>query len=111
MENIIIKDSVIIPQIIFGPDELGYTPRPKVTRFLFQKVLKKIKRKTWDRYKYVSQIENALNIGFNSVDFSAAYGDGSLISKAIKKSSLQREQVFLITRISNKAQYSGGGCN
>ena len=75
------------------------------------KIFKKIKRKTWDSYRYVLQIENALNIGFNSVDFSAAYGDGSLISKAIKKSRLQREQVFLITRISNKAQFLGGGGN
>lgn len=109
MENRIIKNSIIIPRIIFGPDELGYTPRPKVTRLLFMKIFKKIKRKTWDSYRYVLQIENALNIGFNSVDFSAAYGDGSLISKAIKKSRLQREQVFLITRISNKAQFLSGG--
>lgn len=53
---------------------------------------------------FVDAVVNALQIGYRLIDYSAAYGDGTLIGNAIWKSGLKREDVFITTRISNGAQ-------
>ena len=53
---------------------------------------------------FVDAVANALQIGYRLIDYSAAYGDGTLIGKAIRKSGVKREDIFITTRISNGAQ-------
>ncbi|MBQ3447578.1 MAG: aldo/keto reductase, partial [Synergistaceae bacterium] len=45
--------------------------------------------------------------GFRLIDYSAAYGDGKLIGRAIRKSGVKREDLILTTRVSNGAQFTG----
>lgn len=98
-----------IPAIVFGPDELGYKPRRKRSKSKIIRFVKKIKKYTFDKQIYIYRISNAIKVGFHSIDYSASYGDGTMIAKAIKRANLDRENMYLITRVSNKAQFSGGG--
>lgn len=56
------------------------------------------------RDKYINSICNAIDIGFNLIDYSAAYGNGDLIGEAIRKCRKKREQLYITTRVSNHAQ-------
>lgn len=55
-------------------------------------------------HDYVNAVSNAICSGFTMLDFSATYGDGTLIKRGFHKSGKDREQLFIITRISNAAQ-------
>ena len=57
--------------------------------------------------KYVDAVAHALKLGYRLLDYSAAYGDGKLLQKAISKSGVQREELFITTRVSNRAQFNG----
>lgn len=108
MLTIKLRNGADVPTIVFGPDELGYSTRRKRSNNKLVRAIKKIKRKTFDEWEYINQVPNGIKAGFHSIDFSAAYGDGTLISKAIRKSGIARTDMFLITRVSYKAQFSGG---
>ena len=60
-----------------------------------------------DCRQYVAAIENALHLGYRLIDYSAAYGDGQLLMEAIQKSGVRREELFITTRVSNRAQREG----
>lgn len=107
MNNVQLRDGMSIPAIIFGPDAIGYTPHPRKVNSKCQRIVRKIKRKTIDEYQYTESIANAIRCGFHSIDFSAAYGDGKLIAKSIRKSGVDRKDIMITTRVSNKAQYLG----
>lgn len=97
-----------IPQIGFGPGGMGYSPRMKKTRkgiplFLF-KVWNKVYLRPKMRRGYVNSIANALKMGYRLLDYSSAYGDGRLVGEAIRKSGISRSDLFITTRVSNKAQ-------
>lgn len=100
-----------IPLIGFGPGGAGYTPKMKKQYKCFGKlfhnrVTEKINSIIVCR-KYVSAIENALKQGYRLIDYSSAYGDGKLLQKAILKSGVKREDLFITTRVSNRAQREG----
>ena len=54
--------------------------------------------------RYVASVANAFKIGYKLLDFSAAYGNMNLIGKAIRVSGVDRKDLFITTRVSNKAQ-------
>lgn len=54
--------------------------------------------------KYVDAVAHAFKTGYTLLDYSSSYGDGVLIGKAIRKSGVPRDRLFLTTRISNAAQ-------
>lgn len=58
-------------------------------------------------HNYVNSVAHAFQAGFRLLDFSSSYGDGVLINKAIRKSRIDRKDLFLTTRVSNQAQRSG----
>ena len=97
-----------IPQIGFGPAAVGYSPKQKKQKrgvFLFlDKVQNKLYRRRLAQNKYVDSVSSALRQGFRLIDYSSAYGDGSLIGKAIKKSGIARSELLLTARVSNGAQ-------
>lgn len=99
-----------IPQIGFGPGGMGYSPKMKRQRkglsLFIYKVQNKLYRTRNLKNSYVSSIANALNIGFRLIDYSSAYGDGILLGEAIRKSGISREEIFVTTRVSNKAQFN-----
>lgn len=96
------------PSIGFGPGGLGYSPKMQkqkkgLSLFVFKVLNKFIYRPVSER-KYINSVANALKLGFRLLDYSSAYGDGKLIGKAILKSGLSREELFITTRVSNRAQ-------
>lgn len=97
-----------IPQIGFGPGGLGYTPKMKKQRrglsLFIYRVVNRLFRLPRLKRNYVNSVANAFQIGYRILDYSSAYGDGKLIGEAIKKSGVTREDLFITTRVSNKAQ-------
>lgn len=59
------------------------------------------------RQHYVDAVSNAIQIGFRLLDYSSAYGDGELLQKAIAQSGVNRDELFITTRVSNRAQREG----
>ena len=58
-----------------------------------------------DRPQYVNAIARSFSIGYRLLDYSATYGDGALLSEAMKKAGVSRQDLIITTRISNKAQF------
>lgn len=97
-------------QIGFGPGGCGYTSNQKpqlvhgpILSALLRRYNKYIVRPQIEK-KYVDAIANALKQGFRWIDYSCAYGDGSLLGEAIRKSGVNRQEVKITTRVSNWAQ-------
>lgn len=100
-----------IPQIGFGPGGAGYSPKMKkqykgLYRLFHNRITAKINRYFVCEH-YVDSIANALRMGYRLLDYSSAYGDGLLLRKAIQKSDVKREELFVTTRVSNRAQREG----
>lgn len=108
MQNKIIIGEKSFLSIGFGPGGVGYSSKMQKRRkglgTYFVKAINKFVYRPIQRIKYVNSVANALKIGFRLLDYSSAYGDGKLIGKAIKKSKINREELFITTRVSNYAQ-------
>lgn len=108
--NISFFEKVNFPLIGFGPGIAGYTPKMQkkhtsVWRYYYG-IINRIRIRIV-RKNYVDAIASALNIGYRLIDYSSAYGDGKLLQKAILKSGVKREELFITTRVSNCAQREG----
>lgn len=97
-----------IPQIGFGPGMVSYSSKTaskkKGIALFIDKVQNKLYRKALKNHNFSNAIASAIQSGFRLIDYSSAYGDGSLIGKAIKKSGIDRSELMLTTRVSNRAQ-------
>ena len=97
-----------IPQIGFGPGSLGYSSKMKKQRkglLLFAyKVINKLFLRPISKRRYVDVVANAFKIGYRLLDYSCAYKSADLVGKAIRKSGVKREDIFITTRVSNRAQ-------
>ena len=97
-----------VPPIGIGPGGMGYSPKykkQKVGLFLFcDKVYNKLYRRPKMKRNYISSVANAFKIGYRLLDYSSAYGDGTLIGEAIRRSGVPRKELFITTRVSNHAQ-------
>jgi diketogulonate reductase-like aldo/keto reductase len=90
---ITLNNGTKIPVIGNGPGILGYKS--------------KIGPKLFEERKFINAIAHSLQIGFSLFDYSAAYGNERLIGKAVHKSGIKRENLFLTTRVSNPQQLKG----
>ena len=96
-----------IPPIGIGPGickRLRYKHNPQGLFYFLFRVYNKLIYRPWASRGYVSSVKSALDTGFRLIDYSSAYGNGSLIGKAIRRSGVPRESMFITTRVSNKAQ-------
>lgn len=57
-------------------------------------------------HQWVNVLSESLKTGYRLIDYSNSYGDGKLIMKAIKKSGVERKDIFIISRASNPKQVS-----
>ena len=100
-----------IHSIGFGPGGMGYSPKMKKKRtglsLFIYRVINKLYLRPVLKRNYVDAISNALILGYRLIDYSSAYGDGRLLQKAILKSGVKREDLFITTRVSNRAQREG----
>lgn len=99
-----------IPLIGFGPGIAGYSAKMRkqyrgVAKYYYA-VIKRISYRITCR-RYVEAVSHALDLGYRLIDYSSAYGDGKLLQKAIQKSGVKREDLFITTRVSNRAQQKG----
>lgn len=106
------KDCLNIPQIGIGPGSIrhGESWMPFNRKYLLGKVFNRICDKYFLYKKerhYLQSMTNAFRIGFRLLDYSSAYGDGILLQKAIQRSGVKREDLFITTRVSNWAQREG----
>lgn len=104
--KIILSNGVEIPSIGNGPAGIGYSPKP-IKRTLFNRIYNKFIGKTILRQKYVNAVSNSFKTGFTLLDNSAAYHNEEYVYKAIKKSGIERKDLFITTRCSNQAQFAG----
>lgn len=97
-----------IPTIGIGPGIMGYSARYQKSKkgiiLFFDKVYNKLIRRPILEQKYISSVENAFKSGFRLLDYSSAYGDGTLVGEAIRRSRIKRDDLFITTRVSNRAQ-------
>jgi diketogulonate reductase-like aldo/keto reductase len=97
-----------VPQIGIGPGIFGYTDKMQKSRTqisrLTNRVLNRLYRNKKRKNDYIEAVANSLRIGYRILDYSAAYGDGSLIGKAIVKSGVPREDLIITSRVSNPSQ-------
>lgn len=97
-----------VPQIGIGPGILNYSDkisnkRRPISR-LANGIINRLYRNNKRRCDYVDAVANSLRIGYRILDYSAAYGDGSLIGEAITKSGVLRSDIILTSRVGNRAQ-------
>ena len=110
MNTIKLSNGIKIPSLGFGPGGCGYNPhkqKPSYTQRAFDKIMRSINLNTKTEREYVNSIAEAIRLGFRLIDYSESYGDGTLLRKAIAKSGVSREQLFLTTRIKNSSQIRG----
>lgn len=97
-----------IPPIGIGPGGMGYSDKYKKKKSGLSLFCNKVYNKLYGRPKlkrnYIASVENAFRLGYRLLDYSSAYGDGSLIGEAIRRSGVRREELFITTRVSNRAQ-------
>ena len=98
-----LNNGVEIPCIGNGPMIAGYGTKTKATN-VFSRYFKHFVTDRKVVRDYVNAVAHSFQIGFTLLDYSSSYGDGTLIGKAIKKSGVKREELFITTRISNQAQ-------
>ena len=56
--------------------------------------------------KWVNSLATSLKMGYRLIDYSSAYGNEQMLKKAIKKSGIKREDLFIISRASNNDQFN-----
>lgn len=105
MDEFKLRNGMSIPCIGYGPDSLSLMAKYKKDGRLVNRVRNKIRKELIERPQYVEMLAFTLKSGCRLIDFSASYGDGSLIAEGVNKSGMKREQVLYTTRISNQAQY------
>ena len=108
--TIVLNNGVEIPVIGNGPGGLGYSAKYKPDNkfgYLSERICNKLYRSKLAENKYINAISHSLQIGFTLLDFSAAYGNEQLIGKAVKRSEIERKNLFLTTRVSNRQQEKG----
>lgn len=98
-----------LPQIGLGPGSVihGRICAPFSQKLFIGRVLNKITQSIYYRIlrrRYINSLDNAFKLGYRLIDYSSSYGSGELIGIAIKKCGIPREELFVTTRVSNKAQ-------
>ena len=84
MEQIELNNHMTIPAIIFGPDEIGYTPYPKALKNAIPRGTCLMKRITIDKYIYTAEVANALRLGFHFIDLIRASNMARDVGKEVE---------------------------
>ena len=110
-KTLTLRSGIEIPLLGFGPGIMGYSAKMKKQRKGIENLIYRVYNRLFVRYNqrmsYVNSISNALQIGFRLLDYSNAYRNFDLIKSSINKSGIDRDQLFVTSRISNPAQFKG----
>lgn len=103
-----LNNGTYIPCIGMGTGILRWNKTPFGTSLLgkvgnkFQNIFQNF----YKSRKIVKSYENALQAGYRFLDYSSAYRRGDLIQKAIQNSGIKREDMYMVSRVSNIQQYN-----
>lgn len=104
MDKVKLNNGIEVPALCFGP---GIMCRGrKAPHNFIQRVNNYVGTRLLE-HRYYEGILSAIDNGLRFIDYSAAYGREDLISKAIRKSGIDRKEFVLTTRITNRAQMNG----
>ncbi len=109
--KVALNNGLYLPFVGCGPaspvgwDKVNYFGNSSVGRKA-NKWLTKI-RNGRRRAAWVDRLAYQLKVGYRLIDFSISYGDISNVRKAIQKSGVPRDEVFVASRFSNTNQYKG----
>ncbi len=105
-----LSSGIKIPVIGFGPGIMGYKTGLSKSRnnfaSLFIRLHNKFIVRPQMRRSFSNSISSALKTGFRLFDYSNAYGNMNLVGEAIRKSGVDRKELFITSRISNQAQFN-----
>lgn len=109
MENYTLSNGYAMPVMGLGTDDVFYLRKLKRSKnryinYLLWLYQGHILKPVLDR-KLSNTICEALKMGYRMIDTSAAYNNEKAIGRAIKKSGVPREQLFITTRVTNRQQY------
>nr|WP_314806550.1 aldo/keto reductase [uncultured Selenomonas sp.] len=107
MDTIILGSGIRIPALGFGPGLLASPTHFNISNKFLRQVYHKCIYKPMQKREYIRVVTSAVYQGFRLIDYSASYGDGTLLRKGIRESGIPREKLTLTTRVSNQAQYNG----
>lgn len=96
----------------FGPGICGYSAKNSLEKYSRRSRLIRALAHRYYKYvtypqqehKYIQSVSHAIKSGFRWLDYSCAYGDGRLLGEAIRKSGVNRQDLIITTRVSNRAQ-------
>lgn len=86
------------------PNLFKYKGKRAGVKWLGYRAINKLLFSNFAKKKYVDSVANAIKLGYRIIDYSSAYGNGELIGCAIRKSGVNRKNIFVTTRVSNRAQ-------
>lgn len=112
IEYICLNNNQLIPMIAIGPGILNYGKRmPDFGNSFLNKCYSEFNNRILSKFssqiKYVNSVSHAIDIGYRLIDNSASYRNEKLIGRAIRKSGINREEMFITSRVSNKQQLNG----
>lgn len=111
MEYYILSNGVKMPKMGLGTDDVMYLRKIHHSKISFIEKWLTLYRSYFLRpllnYKLSNIIAKAIKMGYRLIDTSAAYNNESAIRKAIKKSGVPREELFITTRVTNRQQFNG----
>ena len=110
MEFIELSNGNKIPSIGLGTDSVLFvrklhTGNNNFSTRAWSFYYRRIMRNVWN-WELSNSICNAFRMGYRMIDTSAAYNNEEAIGRAIRKSGVRREELFIQTRITNKQQYN-----
>lgn len=100
-----------IPQMGLGTDDVFFLHKFKSPKNRFLRKISAgyhyiIKGYIWKR-QFENSVVEALQLGYRLIDTSAAYFNEKEIGRAIRRSGIPRDQIFVTTRVTNAQQYQG----
>ena len=112
MDFIELYNGMKLPNIALGTSSIGYAPNyhyASSKNGLLNRILNRLKRNSIRKQEedFINAICHALLVGYRLIDTSAAYSNEIFINRAILRSKIPRNEVFLTGRISNQAQFAG----
>ncbi|WP_405732885.1 aldo/keto reductase [Anaerovibrio slackiae] len=111
MEYMELSNGINLPAVGFGPGICGYSAKYVRRRSgllsIPGRAYNRLVKRPFIEKDYVEGIASAIRSGYRLIDYSAAYGDGSLVAKGIEASGVSRDELILTTRVSNRAQFAG----
>lgn len=111
MQNFVLYNNVTIPALGTGPGIPKAGSRwnwvdtvPYLGRYV-NAVISRVNARI-NQHRWINSLAASLRMGYRLIDYSSAYGNEQLLKKAIKKSGVNREELFIISRASNNDQYN-----